>query len=952
VTFVALASLPFMFLAVRRPVLRRLALRNAARRPRETALVILGSLLGTAIITGSLVVGDTLDASLSQGAITRLGPIDELITTGDGASRDELVASLQALDAESELLDGVLALDVATAAVSSVAGRGSAAHAEPSATVVEVDFGAARGFGADPEATGIEGDTPTSGQAAVGEDLAAALALRSGDRVRLYAYGEQVELEVDRILAQRGVAGFAQGFGSSSPTLFVAPGTLASLSAGASPGSAPPDSLVAVSNRGGPLDGVEVTDEASAAITEHLAGPVPGLAPTKAELLDAAEDVGAEFTELFGSIGFFSVLAGVLLLVNIFVMLAQERKSEMGMLRAVGLRRASLVGSFSLEGWMYALAAALLGALAGIGVGRVVAGVATNIFGGEDQALELAFAADLASIRTGFSLGFAISLVTVVFTSLSIARVNVIRAIRDLPEPPRPRIRARWLVAGALVMALGGAWAASGIPADEPYASMAGPVLVAAGVVPLASRLFSRRLLVSLAATGALVWATVAFSVLPAAFEGVDIPVFVLQGIILTAAAVALVTQHQEVLGAGLRRLGRGRSMAVRLGLGYPLARRFRTGMILAMYSLVMFTLVFIVVLSNLFSSQIDSFTADVAGGFDLQVSSNSTDPVPPDEVRSRDDTVAVAALADLGAQFATPQTGGEFENWFVTGIDEVFVDQGPPGLADIGTFADADDAYRAVLADPGSVIVSDFFLQGGGGPPEEALDPGDQITLRDPVSGRTRELTIAAIADSSFGNAGAFISTDSLVDLYGPRVVPNRLLVALEEGADPQTVAVELNAAYLASGADAESFRSLVEANLAGQTQFFRLMQGYLAIGLVVGIAGLGVVMVRAVRERRRQIGVLRALGYPSTAVRRAFVVESAFVAAEGIVIGTVLALVTSWQIVGTDTFGDDLPFAVPWLEVVLLVAVTLGVSLLATAAPARQASRIRPAVALRLAD
>ncbi len=176
---------------------------------------------------------------------------------------------------------------------------------------------------------------------------------------------------------------------------------------------------------------------------------------------------------------------------------------------------------------------------------------------------------------------------------------------------------------------------------------------------------------------------------------------------------------------------------------------------------------------------------------------------------------------------------------------------------------------------------------------------------------------------------------------------------MATSDAADPEEVAAELNAAYLANGAEAETFRELVATNLASQTQFFRLMQGYLALGLVVGIAGLGVVMVRAaVRERRRQIGVLRALGYPSGAVRRAFVVESAFVAAEGIFIGTTLALITAWQLVGNDTFGDDLPFAVPWAEVALLVAVTFVVSLLATAAPAQQASRIRPAVALRLAD
>src|SRR5207302_7911814 len=61
---VALLSLPFLYIVLRRPVLRRLALRNAARRPRETALVILGALLGTAIMTGSFVVGDTFSSSI------------------------------------------------------------------------------------------------------------------------------------------------------------------------------------------------------------------------------------------------------------------------------------------------------------------------------------------------------------------------------------------------------------------------------------------------------------------------------------------------------------------------------------------------------------------------------------------------------------------------------------------------------------------------------------------------------------------------------------------------------------------------------------------------------------------------------------------------------------------------------------------------------------------------
>jgi ABC-type antimicrobial peptide transport system permease subunit len=77
---------------------------------------------------------------------------------------------------------------------------------------------------------------------------------------------------------------------------------------------------------------------------------------------------------------------------------------------------------------------------------------------------------------------------------------------------------------------------------------------------------------------------------------------------------------------------------------------------------------------------------------------------------------------------------------------------------------------------------------------------------------------------------------------------------------------------------------------------QFFLLMQGYLALGLLVGITGLGVVMVRAVRERRRTIAVLRALGFRAATVRRSFLTESGFVAFEGVIVGTVLGVTTTW--------------------------------------------------------
>src|SRR5438105_14122440 len=78
-------SLPFFYMLGRKRILRRLAIRNAVRRPRETALVLLGAMLGTAIITSSYVVGDTLRSSVRRGAYTQLGPVDETVA-GDGSA--------------------------------------------------------------------------------------------------------------------------------------------------------------------------------------------------------------------------------------------------------------------------------------------------------------------------------------------------------------------------------------------------------------------------------------------------------------------------------------------------------------------------------------------------------------------------------------------------------------------------------------------------------------------------------------------------------------------------------------------------------------------------------------------------------------------------------------------------------------------------------------------------
>ncbi len=228
----------------------------------------------------------------------------------------------------------------------------------------------------------------------------------------------------------------------------------------------------------------------------------------------------------------------------------------------------------------------------------------------------------------------------------------------------------------------------------------------------------------------------------------------------------------------------------------------------------------------------------------------------------------------------------------------------------------------------------------------------GDVMQVRDPGSGQLSERTVAAIADAGL-TFTLWMSADSATEAVSA-LTPTRSYVDVADDADADAVAAAIRGEFVEAGVQADTLRALVEQNSSANTQFFRLMQGYLSLGLVVGIAGLGVIMVRAVRERRRQIGTLRSLGFAASKVRQAFLFESGFIALEGIVIGTALALLTSYQIVvNSEALGDlEAAFVVPWGQLALLLGIAFFASLAATAAPAAQAARIRPAVALRIAD
>ena len=89
------------------------------------------------------------------------------------------------------------------------------------------------------------------------------------------------------------------------------------------------------------------------------------------------------------------------------------------------------------------------------------------------------------------------------------------------------------------------------------------------------------------------------------------------------------------------------------------------------------------------------------------------------------------------------------------------------------------------------------------------------------------------------------------------------RFFVKTPAGTDNVAVARDIEASLLTTGAQADSLRRKVDEQNATFQGFFYLMQGFMGLGLFVGVAAVGVIAFRTVVERRQQIGMLRAIGY-----------------------------------------------------------------------------------------
>jgi lipoprotein-releasing system permease protein len=132
-----------------------------------------------------------------------------------------------------------------------------------------------------------------------------------------------------------------------------------------------------------------------------------------------------------------------------------------------------------------------------------------------------------------------------------------------------------------------------------------------------------------------------------------------------------------------------------------------------------------------------------------------------------------------------------------------------------------------------------------------------------------------------------------------------------------------------------------------------------FIVIALIVMVAALNILiaLTMMVMEKTRDIAVMMSFGVEPAQVRRIFLLQGFLISVIGTAVGLALGYLASWAgghyhfiHLSAEVYSiDTLPFAPRPLDGVIVAAVSIGISLLATLYPSSSAARVRPAEALR---
>jgi len=973
----------------------KMSLRNFTRRKTNMAIVIAGLMIGTAMISGSLVTGDTLSNLFTRGAYNGYGYADEVVYTQTANGFQFFNISIaQSLyqnlttsptagpyvrGVTPEILSAVTVNDTHNGVIQSGA---TLIGTYDNASQVLGDFHASDGS--------VIQSSISDSQAIINDRAARDLNATVGDQLKILSPANRT------MSVSVGIVGIAvsdaRGDFSQGDNIFVTLNTAQIVTV--HPGSV---DYVAITNIGGLRGSIQYTSTVGIAANQTLnaiqgqqssgfacktspnapgnSTPILCAYGAKMASVNSATTGAQSLSNLFSVLSTITILAGVVLIINMFIMLAEERKSEMGMARAVGMKRGQLTKLFLFEGTLYAAGASLIGIFVGIGIaygilyafGKII----SSFFPVSLAQVLDSFTFTPTSLFTAFTEGLFITYLTILLTSWRVSRLNIIRAVRDIPEPPKGvRTYTKLFFVGIALAIIGSIIFQASFAAKSAIEALVGPSLVIFGAGLVLARFLLNRYAFTMTGIALLVqWGVPSFSFNSSIIQNYSFgpEILIVGGMFMVTGAILLALYNTDVILKLLRVFYRGRkkmTVIFKTALSYPSNKRFRTGATVAMFALVLLSVTTIAFLTAEQSAALDKIVAQQSGGYDIVASTlvnvtnlatqlnsdpgltgkvaavisfNTTEVIVRDITSGQDLGPVLAVGADPNAPPSS--------NFFTSNTFDM--------VQMASNYKTPTDVWSAVTGNYSKVV----WASGQGntrGPPTTSQTPtaGDQLQLYWSPDQKTIfsvKVTVVGVM-SSFLFSGGIVGTSQLLwDNF--HVGSGQFgLVKVASGADAISVANIMKRDFAGLGMSTTVIAVVIGQFIQIGQSFLGVFEAFLALGLVVGIAGLGIISIRSVVERRKEIGVLRAIGFRKRMILAAFLLENSYVALLGIMIGIILGIDLGYAIATSP--GSGVSFVIPWISLLEIIAFSYGLAVLTTVSSSRRAARIPPAEALRYTE
>jgi len=400
------------------------------------------------------------------------------------------------------------------------------------------------------------------------------------------------------------------------------------------------------------------------------------------------------------------------------------------------------------------------------------------------------------------------------------------------------------------------------------------------------------------------------------------------------------------------------------VSLAHPSASPMKTAVIMGMFSLTVFSVIVLAGYSVQFQEHSAGYVEDASGDFEILLSSSRQVPLElssnPDEWGLKETSPSdIDAVGRVNRAVVWVDDGDEKIGYILRGVDSGFTEHGGIPLEDWDRSLGSTqaEAWDSLNSNPNVVFVDSSFALIDPNTGESlvgiTLPIGKSISLIDITNpGNSRNVTVGGILSESsqLFSQGIWMNGEIVDEQYGG--VVTRIYVSHDADSNSAELEESLSKDLASKGVYSSVIEEEILLILGLVYAILSIFQAYLALGLIVGIAGIGVVTYRSVSERSGEIGMLRALGFRKKMVMGGMILEVSWTSLLGMLNGAVVAMMFHLALYRTFWEDQGVDLILPWVEVLSIVIGGWILVLIATWMPVSKATKVTPSQALSSLD